>query len=195
MNIEVRKAVPEDSAVLAKLMNIAGDGIPAVFWADMAEPGENVMAVGTRRVARTEGGFSYTNVHVIALSDAIAGMLLGYRLPDTPEVGQLEGYPPIIRPLAELEALVPGAWYVNAVAVVSRYRGQGIGTRLMQYAETLAGESKAESIALIVAENNVQARTLYEKLGYAVIAWRPIVPYPDCPYTGDYVLMKKVVRI
>src|SRR5690606_11175554 len=179
---------------LAELMNIAGDGIPAVFWADMAEPGEEVMAVGARRVARTEGGFSYTNVYVATLSGVIAGMLLGYRLPDTPETGQLEGYPPVIRPLAELEALVPGAWYINAVAVVSQHRGQGIGTRLMRYAEALAGESSAGNLALIVAENNAHARTLYEKLGYAIIARRPIVPYPACPYTGDYVLMKKVIE-
>src|SRR5699024_9871402 len=113
MNIEIRKAKPEDSLILAELMNIAGDGIPAYLWAGLAEPGENVMDFGARRVARAEGGFSYSNVHVAVVSGTVAGMLLGYRLPDTHEAGQLERSPAVVRPLLALEALAPGSWYVN----------------------------------------------------------------------------------
>lgn len=191
MDIDIRKAVPEDGTILADLMNIAGDGIPAYLWASMAEQDEDVMEVGARRVASTEGGFSYSNVHVAVASGEITGMLLGYRLPETHEAGQLEECPTVVRPLMELECLIPGSWYINAVAVVSRYRGQGVGTHLMQLAQEMAGKSGAGTVALVVAEDNRLARTLYLKLGYEIVARRPIVRFPACPHTGDYVLMTK----
>ncbi|PMR68290.1 GNAT family N-acetyltransferase [Halomonas heilongjiangensis] len=190
----IRKATPEDSSELAELMNLAGEGIPAYLWGEQVAPGEDVMEFGARRVARTEGGFSYTNAHVATIQGVIAGMLLSYRLPDPYEIGSLEAIPPVVRPLMQLEALVPGSWYVNAIATDSAYRGQGVGSRLMQLAEQLAADSGAEALSLIVAEDNIQARALYERLGYQRVARRAIIQFPCCPHAGDWVLMKKEVK-
>lgn len=194
MKTTIRKAKIEDAPKLAELMNLAGEGIPAYLWECMADPGEEVMAFGTRRVAGTESGFSYTNAHVAERDGAIAGMLLGYRLPDPYETGPLDEIPAVVRPLVELEALVPGSWYVNAVATDSAYRGQGVGRMLMEEAERLAAESHATMLSLIVAEQNAAAYRLYEMLGYQVYARRPIIPFPGCPHTGDWVLMKKEIE-
>lgn len=195
MKLKIRKARAEDAAKLAKLMNIAGEGIPAYLWELMADPNEDVMAFGGRRVARAEGGFSYTNAYVATCDDAINGMLLGYQLPDPYETGSLEEIPPVVRPLVELESLVPGSWYVNAVATEPDYRGQGVGRKLMEWAEQLASSSAAEKLSLIVAEENAVAKRLYEKLGYQVIARRPIVHFPRCPHSGDWVLMEKELTL
>lgn len=191
MKWTIRKAQVEDAPKLAELMNIAGEGIPAHLWERMVGPGEDAVAFGARRVARTEGGFSYTSAYVAACDAAIAGMLLGYRLPDPYEGGPLDEVPSVVRPLVELEALVPGSWYVNAVATDAVYRGQGVGRQLMEQAGQLAQASKAEALSLIVAEENARARRLYEKLGYQVIAQRPIIPFPGFPHSGDWVLMTK----
>lgn len=195
MRVTIRKAEVDDAAKLAELMNIAGEGIPAYLWERMAGPGEDVLAFGARRVARTEGGFSYVNAHVAACDGVMAGMLLGYRLPDPYEAGPLDELPAVVRPLVELEALVPGSWYVNAVATDVAYRGQGVGRELMGWAEQLAGASHAEALSLIVAEENARARRLYEALGYEAIARRPIVQFPRSPHTGDWVLMKKEIKL
>ena len=173
---------------------MAGEGIPAYLWGRMAGAGEDVMGFGARRVAQDEGGFSYTNAHVAEWDGEIAGMLLGYRLPDPYEMGPIEEIPAVVRPLLGLEALVPGSWYVNAVATDVIYRGQGVGRDLMKKAEELAEASTAEALSLIVAEENVPARQLYERLGYQVHARRPIVPFPHCHYTGDWILMKKALK-
>lgn len=191
MDIEIRKATPQDSAVLAELMNMAGDDIPAWLWSHSAEPGEDVMAFGARRVARADGGFSYRNAHVAVRANAVAGMLLGYRLPDTPESGAPEDLPPVVRPLVALEALASGSWYINAVAVLPRHRDQGIGNQLMQLAETMTVATAANTTTLIVAEENRRALALYRRLDYETVARRPVVQYPACPYSGDYVLMEK----
>jgi ribosomal protein S18 acetylase RimI-like enzyme len=195
MRMTIRKAKVEDAPKLAELMNIAGEGIPAYLWECMAAPGEDVLAFGARRVARTEGGFSYTNACVAACDGVMAGMLLGYRLPEPYEVGSLDELPAVVRPLVELEALVPGSWYVNAVATEVAYRGQGVARKLMRRAERLAEASDAKALSLIVAEENARARRLYEKLGYEAIARRPIVQFPRCPHTGDWVLMKKEIKL
>ena len=189
MDVVIREAVPEDSARLAGLMNLAGEGIPAYLWGEMASPGEDVMAFGARRVAGTEGGFSYTNAHVATIDGMIAGMLLGYSLPDPYELGSLQDIPAVVRPLVQLESLAPGSWYINAIATEAAYRGQGVAGRLMRLAGQLARESGAQTLSLIVAEANVPACRLYAKLGYEIRAREEIVPFPGCPHTGDWVLM------
>ncbi|MGR2740183.1 GNAT family N-acetyltransferase [Billgrantia sp. Q4P2] len=191
MKTTIRKAKAEDAPKLAELMNVAGEGIPAYLWERMADPGEDVMAFGARRVAGTESGFSYINAHVAECDGVIAGMLLGYRLPDPYETGPLDEIPAVVRSLVEMEALVPGSWYVNAVATDSACRGQGVGRMLMEEADRLAADSHATTLSLIVAEQNAAAHRLYEKLGYQVHARRPIVPFPGCPHTGDWLLMTK----
>jgi ribosomal protein S18 acetylase RimI-like enzyme len=193
MKMTIRKARVEDAPTLAELMNEAGEGIPAYLWERMAEPGEDVMAFGARRVARPEGGFSYTNAHVAEGDAGIAGMLLGYRLDDPYDTGPMEELPAVVRSLVELEALAPGSWYVNAVATASAYRGRGVGRALMEEAERLAAETRTTTMSLIVAEQNEAACRLYEKLGYLEHARRPIVPFPGCPHRGDWLLMTKPI--
>ena len=58
---------------------------------------------------------------------------------------------------------------VEEVAVTKRFRGQGIGRRLMNHALDWANERGADEIELEVWERNHGAIALYEKLGYEVI--------------------------
>lgn len=193
MDMRIRRATPEDSRVLAVLMNLAGDGIPAFLWSRMAGPGEDAMAFGAGRVARTEGGFSYTNAHVAEMAGQIAGLLLTYRLPDPYDTSGIADAPDVVKPLLELEAEVPGSWYINAIATDPDFRGQGAGSRLMRLAEDQGREAGAKVLSLIVAQYNRGAVRLYERLGYETVARRPIVPYPGCPHAGDWILMRKPV--
>lgn len=193
MNLTIREARVEESPRLAELMNIAGEGLPAHLWASMAGSAADAMALGARRVARPEGAFSHANAYVATSRGEIAGMLLSYRLPDDCESEPMDEVPAVVRPLLALEALVPGSWYVNAVATAPAYRGQGVGSALMQLAEQLAMKSGADALSLIVAEENVAARRLYERLGYQEMARQAIIQFPGCPHTGDWVLMKKAL--
>ncbi|MDQ2076768.1 GNAT family N-acetyltransferase [Marinimicrobium sp. ABcell2] len=194
MECILRKAEVNDCRALAELMNIAGEGLPAFLWRATAEPGEDLLDVGARRVAQTEGAFNYKNAYVSTSSGVITGMVLCYRLPDPYVVSSISDIPDVVQPLVELESLAPGAWYVNGIATVSSCRGQGLGQKLMALAEQLAIEAQATTVCLIVAEENIQARRLYEKLHYQVIARRPVVPFPDCPHMGDWLLMEKTLK-
>ncbi len=73
----------------------------------------------------------------------------------------------LINHARDIPILVPRRYaVVDHVIVDDRYRRQGIGRRLMEAAETWAGQQGIRDIELNVFEFNQGAIVLYEKLGY-----------------------------
>ena len=192
-NALVRPARETDAAALAKLINMAGEGIPLWLWRQSAADDEEAFAIGTQRAARDSGGFSYVNAHVAEVDGDVAAMLLGYRLPDPYDTGDLDEVPELVRPLIELESQAPGSWYLNAIATFENYRGRGIGGRLMSLALERARESGANTLSLIVAQENQGAFRLYQREGYTPGESRPVIPFPGGSFAGDWVLMTRRV--
>ncbi len=194
-DFRIRPARKADAAALAVLIDMAGEGMASWVWSDMASGHETAFEVGRRRAGREEGAFSYRNACVLVAQhngmEEIAGMVLGYRLGDPYVMPDLADMPAPFRPLVELEAAASGAWYLNAIAVFSDFRGRRFGARLMEKAEGIAGDSGAREIALIWAEQNDLAAGLYRRLGYTERARRPIVPFPGIRLAGDWVLLAK----
>lgn len=187
--VTLRAACEADAPALVHLMNLAGEGIPAYLWEQMKSPLDDTLAFGARRVARTEGGFSH--VHATVAEQAgprgidVIGMVLGYPQPEPYEVGDLDALLPVIRPLVQLEALAPGSWYVNGIAVLPAWQRQGVARLLMRHALERAWEAGCRSVSLIVAAHNAPARRLYEALGFRERARRPLVPIPGLPATAN----------
>ncbi len=170
----LRPAVAADAPLLAELVNHAGEGLPLYLWAQMAEPAESAWDVGQRRAAREEGSFSYRNATIIEHGGQRAGCLIGYAIPDAP--GSIpQEMPAMFVPLQELENLAPGTWYVNVLAVLPRFRGMGLGTRMLQHAGEIAGALGRRGLSVIVSDANTGARRLYERCGYRQAASRPMV--------------------
>jgi hypothetical protein len=80
-----RPARREDAAILAQLVNIAGEGLPLYLWGNLAGPGETAWDVGRQRAAREEGSFSYRNATVIENDGVPAGCLIGYEIAHRPD--------------------------------------------------------------------------------------------------------------
>jgi len=138
----------------------------------MAQPGQSPFEFGRSRALREEGDFSYRNAHIAEVDGAVAGGLIGYPLPDPPEVGSLDEMHEIVRPLALLEAEAPGHWYVNMLAVYPEFRGNGLGGRLLAFAAELGRAAASRGMAIIVSAKNDGAVRLYERSGYRVAARR-----------------------
>jgi ribosomal protein S18 acetylase RimI-like enzyme len=189
----IRPARKTDAPALAKLINIAGEGIPLWLWRQSAGNDEDAMSLGAQRAARETGGFSYRNAHVAEANGEVQAMLLGYRLAEPSGTDEPDELPAVVRPLVELESLAPGSWYVNAIATLDQARGRGLGTQLLALAHTLARESGAAVLSLIVASENRGAFRLYQRQGYETVSRRPVVPFPGCHFAGDWVLMTRPV--
>jgi ribosomal protein S18 acetylase RimI-like enzyme len=60
---------------------------------------------------------------------------------------------------------VAGSPYIKSIAVYPGFRGQGIGTKLLSFAEDLF-RNDSRHIFICVSSFNHRARKLYEKCGY-----------------------------
>ena len=190
--VSFRPATRADAAALAVLVDIAGEGMPAYMWSTLAAPGQSLLELGRERAGRDSGGgFSWKNAVVAEVDGEVAASLVGYRLDDPYDLSLLAEIPPIVQPLVKLEAKAPGSWYVNVLATFPEFRGLGIATTLLEIAENNASDAEASALSVIVASWNEEAGRLYRRAGYEAVATEPAIPFPGCPYTGDWVLMVK----
>lgn len=183
-----RRGQPDDAPVLAELVNYAGEGMPLHLWTGMAEEGQSGWDVGVARARRETGGFSYRNAIMIEADGAPAGCLIGYAIPEKVEPIPSD-FPPLVRPLQELENLAPGTWYVNVLAVRPQHRGQGLGGRLLELAEKIGRAANVRGMSVIVADGNMGARRLYERFGYEEVAKRAMVKNGWSVESDNWLLM------
>lgn len=182
--LRLRPARREDAPDLARLVDLASEGLAPHLWAEMAGPGETPLDVGTRRAERDGGTFSWRNAVIAELGGAVAGGLVAYGIGEVPEPP--EAQPPMFRPLQELENRALGTFYVNVLATFPAYRRRGVGSRLLAEAERRAGR---RSLSLIVADGNLTARRLYEAFGFVEIGREPMVTEGWATASGAWVLM------
>lgn len=191
--ITIRPASRRDASDMAILVDIAGYGLPSYAWRDMVESGEaiSVMEAGRIRALRDEGSFSWRNAIMADLDGRTAGLLVGYRQPDTPEEVDLAEIDPVFRPLFELEALAPATWYVNVLATFAEFRSRGVGRALMAEAERQGADAGTTGLSLIVEDDNEGGTRLYRSLGFEEKARRPFVTIPGGRDAKDWILMVK----
>jgi ribosomal protein S18 acetylase RimI-like enzyme len=191
----LRPAVPEDAPALALLVNMASQGIALYFWEMMAAPGQDPWEVGKEQVLSDERPFSYRNAVVMAANDEVIAGIVGFAIaaaePQQPQ--DHEDYPPIVRPLLELEAEAVDSWFVQFLAVMPAHRGQGVGERLLNVADENARRHALGGCALVVSDANDGARRLYRRRGYREIARREMVKQDWQGEGREWLLMRKPV--
>ncbi|WP_377194574.1 GNAT family N-acetyltransferase [Ruegeria meonggei] len=185
----LRRAVQQDARDLAKLIDIAGEGIPSWLWGQNTAEGQSPLTVGIARARRTSGGFSYTNAVVSEEAGQVLGMALTYPIDAAPDT-DIADLPDPIKPFVELEALSTGTWFVNALATYPSSRNRGIGTVLLAKVEEQARRAGYSEISIQVYGQNTGALRLYQRLGFEPVAQAPVLHHP-CPpyYTGDVILL------
>ncbi|MEQ5834850.1 GNAT family N-acetyltransferase [Marinobacter sp. NFXS9] len=191
--MDIIKATPEHGFAIAELALMAGEGIPDYFWEMARRPDQSSLEYGAERAASADQNFSFKNAHLAVDQDRVTGMLLGYRLPDAGAAEDLSSLPDFIRPLVELEQQVPASYYINMLATYPAFRGQGIGTALMDNVPEWAHAAGCDLASVEVFEQNPGALRLYQRLGYQIVDSRDVVPHPCYPYTGKVFLLTKPV--
>lgn len=188
----IRHAQPSDARELAKLIDIAGEGLAMHLWSQSAAENQTPLEFGMNKAQNTTGGFSYRNAWIWEEETRVMGMLLAYPLDDPYVIENIHAFPEVVRPLIELEAEAPGSFYINGLATFPEFRGRGIGLQLLKLAEHKAPDFACSELSLIVADGNKQAISLYQKCGYQVRASRKIVPFPGSPlHSEHWLLMEK----
>ena len=193
----IRPATPADATHLACFVDMASGGLALRLWETMRGPGQTLFEFARSQTLREEGSSSYRNSHVAEIDRVVAGALVGYKIEDAHDLNHptsdanTPALPAFVEPLVELEAMVPGHWYVNFLATYPEHREHGIGEALLLHAEGLARMTAAKGLAMIVASDNKGARRLYERLGYRQKASRPYVDPSGFNHEADWLLMTK----
>lgn len=185
MSFEIREATQNDAGDLARLVNMAGEGMPFYLWENSVENGAVPWEHGRKRAITDGVGFNYRNSNVAVIDGKVVGSIAHYPLSDTVEPLDPDT-PDIFVPLLELEAQAPGTHYTNVLAVDPNYRGQGIGQGLLDY--VLTTETNRDH-SLIVENANKTAISLYQKLGFRKVMSRQIVDGGWGASGDEYVLM------
>lgn len=192
----IRAACVQDAPAMAKLIDIAGEGIPNLLWGDMAESRQSSLEVGQARACREAGGFSYRNALVAEAYGCVVGMMLGYIVeqPDEDDIKGLKALPDMVRPFVALEHQSVGTFYINALAVFPGWRGCGVGSRLLVAAERWARNLGVTRMSIQHFAQNKDAAKLYNGVGYKFSAKSPVLSHPCQPYyTGDVELLLKPI--
>jgi ribosomal protein S18 acetylase RimI-like enzyme len=195
MTIEatIRAAHKEECGTIARLYSMASDGIANYIWSQLAEEGEDLIEVGTRRYAREGVNFSYQNCWMAELDGKVVGILSAFPMEADPDAAESPDMDPVLRPYARLEE--DQSFYICCIAVDSHARGKGIGADLLAQAEDIARRGGFAKTSLIVFEGNEIARRLYETRGYRTVAREAIVPHPLIEISeGNALLMVKALE-
>jgi len=167
----LRVATAADARALADLVNFAGEGLPLYIWEGLAKDGQDPWEVGrARQIQKVREG----QIVVVDFGDGAVASLTGYPIGSEP-TPIADDVPALFRPLQELENRALESWYVNVLACYPEYRGQGLGSRLLELAEQSAREEALRRMSVIVANTNAGARRFYERYGYEEAATLPCV--------------------
>lgn len=187
----IRQAETSDAESLAKLINLAGEGIPNWLWTRACVEGQTPLEIGIERAKRKSGGFSYRNALVAEAGGNPIGMVLSYPITEAP-TEKPDDLPAPIAPFVALENLSVNTWFINALAVFAEGQNQGVGSQLLAAAEHLARSNGFNKMSIQVYAQNIGAVRLYARRGYRQVASDPVRLHPSPPYyTGDVLLLMK----
>ena len=182
----IRPAHKYECRRIAELYRISSDGVADYIWTKLAQPGEDILDVGRRRYERQGTPFSYENCKMVELLGAVVGMLVAFPMRIDAKYKETDPY---LVPYSVLEE--DQSYYICGMAVDEEHRGKGIGTALLDEAEQTCRHLGLLKLSLIVFEQNVNARRLYERSGYTERRRHSVVPHPLIHYSGDALLMVK----
>ena len=187
-----RPATIEDAGDIARLIAISSDGVAMIEWKEEADQqGCTAVEIGEHTYRGSEGNYSWKNSTIVEADGQVAGMLLTFACPGgdprEPDKRPAATDANVFAPYMYLEE--PDSWYICGVALYPEFRGQGLGTRLMNIAREQGREKGFAKLSLVAFQQNSGSVSLYQRLGYRVVDHAPIVPHPLIHYNGEALLM------
>lgn len=168
--MNIRPAVKEDAHAAARLLYDALHDIAHQLTGQ--ESIDDAITVLEQYFGQEEGRLSYHQALVSEVEGKAAGLIITYGGDEAKELDR-----PIVQRLRELKndptitldkEADEDEFYIDTLSVSSLYKGQGIGSALIQAAEKRAKERGYNKIALAVVTDNKRAYALYLRTGYEV---------------------------
>lgn len=167
MTVTIRQATPEDGVLAAPLIVDAIGEIADHLTGETEQ--QRILAALATLFARTDNRHSYLNTYVAEVDGGFAGIMVVYGGDVAPVLDanlekwlQAKG---ASVPVIEVEAR-PDEFYIDTICTDPAYRGKGVGTALLNYADTAAKAKGYSKVSLSVEREKKRARALYERVGF-----------------------------
>jgi len=199
MTTTFRMGKPEDARACAQLFIMASHGIAEAVYRDLI-PGQTTdQIIGERRIRPDGRSSSYTNWRIAEdgfgnVAGGINALPLDHMGRSSPEELLTEERTRVLAPLLALDAEAAGTYFINVIAVFPEYRRAGIARRLISLAFDDARKAGIATVSLTTFEEDRRLIEYYRGLGFAVAAFRPIVPHECLACGGNLILMTSPVR-
>ena len=167
MDINVREAKLADAPFVAPLIVEAIDEIANRLTGE-DEP-KAILNSLEELFTRTDNRHSYKNTYIAEINGGVAGIMVVYGGDEAPLLDKnLETW--LAAKGARVQTIEVEAredeFYIDTICTAKQYRGHGVGTTLLQYADHIAKEKGYQKVSLSVEKQKVRARHLYEKMGF-----------------------------
>jgi ribosomal protein S18 acetylase RimI-like enzyme len=174
----IRFARKEDAPEIAPLILVILKDMELPFLKQTGE--QKALEILEEAITDPNYRYSYSRGIVEEIDGKVAGVAYGYTdeeesIIDQPLVPILEKYQldASTRLFIDKETF-PDEWYLDSISVSEDFRGQGIGSRLLEALPKLAKKANRSVIGLSVDEKNPKAKKLYERHDFKVVGQRMI---------------------
>ncbi|MBL1227785.1 GNAT family N-acetyltransferase [Enterococcus sp. BWB1-3] len=174
----IRFAKKEDGAAIAPLILVILKDMELPILDAASE--ETILAILEEAIADPVYRYGYTRGLVYEQNGEVAGIAFGYPAEDEPvidkplaQILKKFGFNENTQLFVDVETL-PGEWYLDTISVSEKYRGFGIGSKLLEALPKMAEQNGKKIIGLSVDKMNPKAKRLYERKGFKVVEERMI---------------------
>ena len=192
MDITCRTARKADCLRMAEMINIASGGVVEFLFHDLT-PELTPVQIVAHNLENSPGAHTYKNAIVAETEDRVVGMALSFPSHFHEITAEMRQYFPPDR-LEHLDdfyaARVEDSFFLDALCVDQRQRGNGIGGKLISLTKKKAKQSDFDTLSLVVFADNTAALSVYYHHGFEIVAPVELDSHERIPHKGGCFLMK-----
>jgi ribosomal protein S18 acetylase RimI-like enzyme len=191
MNITYRAGRKEDCAKLAEFIYIASDGVVEFLFEDLV-PGRSPQQLVAHNLNKDTGYYSYKNAVVAEVRHKVVGASFFYPSRFHVISDEMRQFFPQDR-LEHLKYILSGqvenSLYLDTLCVDEKFRGNGVGSRLISLTKKKAAEEGLKAVSLITLADNTNAHRLYYRCAFEIVSHLEMAAHELIPHEGGAYLM------
>lgn len=191
MKITYREGLKEDCPKLAELVNTASDGVVEFMFHELIA-GTSPVQIVAQNMARDPDHHSYRDTIVAEFEQKVIGMALFYHSRHHVISEEMKAFIPAER-LEHLKHIlterVENSLYLDTLCVDEKFRGNGVGGKLLSLTKKKAAEEGFNALSLVALADNTNAHRLYYRCGFEIISHIEMEAHELIPHEGGAYLM------
>ena len=181
-----------DAEFMVPLITESSGGVWSAVWKALSKENESVKESAIRYLTDPLNDLSVKNTVLLKKNGLTVGVMVIYQEANSTS-DEIKNSP---LPIKLIEALAPyrelrdpESLFIAEICFLAQARGQGLGTKFLEYAKNLAQKRGFSRVSLRVFSNNVGARRLYERNGFNLVRELAVIEHPDININGSVQLM------